>query len=126
MYRTRIVQNRGMCPGQFLENGRKNKTPFTWVQVRLTLSSNQQTDQKSVHSTRRYSNINVPYQMIKMDKYGSRFAKIHHPNYIKLQTKYIWGDSPLTGDSKTLTYVTVQSFNGCHQVSPDGVNRFWG
>ena len=42
-----------------------NKTLFTGIQVRLMLSSNQQTDQKSVHSTRRYSNIKVPYQMTK-------------------------------------------------------------
>ena len=42
-----------------------NKTPFTRIQVVLKLSSNQETDQKSIHSTRRYSNKNVPYQMTK-------------------------------------------------------------
>ena len=89
----------------FSKTAERNKTPFTGIQERLTLSSNQQTDQKSVHSTRRYSNIKVPYQMTKWDKYGSGFAKIDHLDYLKPHTKYIWGDSPLTGDSKTLTFV---------------------
>ena len=30
-------------------------------------------------------------------------AKIDSLNYKKYHKKYIWGDSPLTGDSKTLT-----------------------
>ena len=91
----------GVCVlANFSKTAEKNKTPFTGIQVRLKLSSNQQTDQKSVYSTRRYSNIKVPYQMTKSPKYGSWVAKIHHPNYKKLHTKYIWGDSPLTEDSK--------------------------
>ena len=90
----------------FSKTAERNKTLFTGIQVRLKLSSNQQTDQKSVHSTRRYSNINVPYQMSKLTKYGSCFAKIHHLDNIKLHTKYIWRESPLTGDSKTLRFVT--------------------
>ena len=90
----------------FSKTAERNKTPFTGIQVLLKLSSNQQTDQKSVYSTRRYSNINVPYQMSKSTKYGSCVAKIHHLDYIKLRTKYIWGDSPLNGDSKTLRFVT--------------------
>ena len=89
----------------FSKTAERNKTLFTGIQVRLKLSSNQQTDQKSVHSTRRYSNIKVPYQMSKKDRYCSCNAEIDHLDYIKLQTKYIWGDSPLTGDSKTLTLV---------------------
>ena len=89
----------------FSKTAERNKTLFTGIQVRLKLSSNQQTDQKSVYSTRRYSNIKVPYQMSKLTKYGSCNAKIDHLDYIKLHTKYIWGDSPLTGDSKTLTLV---------------------
>ena len=90
----------------FSKTAERNKTLFTGIQVRLKLSSNQQTDQKSVHSTRRYSNIKVPYQMSKLTKYGSCFAKIHHLDYIKLHTKYIWRESSLTGDSKTLRFVT--------------------
>ena len=74
----------------FSKTAERNKTLFTGIQVRLKLSSNQQTDQKSVHSTRRYSNINVPYQMSKLTKYGLCFAKIHHLASIKLHTKYIW------------------------------------
>ena len=74
----------------FSKTAERNKTLFTGIQVRLKLSSNQQTDQKSVHSTRRYSNIKVPYQMSKVTKYGSCFAKIHHLDSIKLHTKYIW------------------------------------
>ena len=58
----------------FSKTAERNKTLFTGIQVRLKLSSNQQTDQKSVHSTRRYSNIKVPYQMTKSPKYGSCFA----------------------------------------------------
>ena len=77
----------------FSKTAERNKTLFTGIQVRLKLTSNQKTYQKSVHSTRRYSNIKVPYQMPKWDKYGSRFAKIHHPNYIKQHKKYIWGYS---------------------------------
>ena len=49
----------------FSKTAARNKTLFTGIQVRLKLSSNQQTDQKSVHSTRRNSNIKVPYQMTK-------------------------------------------------------------
>ena len=49
----------------FSKTAKRNKRLFTGIQVRLKLSSNQQTDQKSVHSTRRNSNINVPYQMTK-------------------------------------------------------------
>ena len=45
----------------FSKTAERNKTLFTGTEVRLKLSSNQQTDQKSVYSTRRYSNINVPY-----------------------------------------------------------------
>ena len=44
----------------FSKTAEGNKTPFTGIQVRLKLSSNQQTDQKLVHSTRRDFNINVP------------------------------------------------------------------
>ena len=109
--------------------GDSHKTPFTGIQVRLTLSSNQQTDQKSVHSTRRCSNIKVPYQMSKLTKYGSCFAKMHHLDYIKLHTKYIWEDSPLTEDFKTLNFHNiVQSFKVSlvSTGSPAGVNRFWG
>ena len=62
----------------FSKTAERNKTPFTGIQVRLKLSSNQQTDQKLVHSTRRYCNIKVPYQMPKSPKYWSGFAKIHH------------------------------------------------
>ena len=43
--------------------------------------------------------------MTKYDKYGAGFAKIDHLDYVKLHTKYIWGDSPITGDSKSLTLV---------------------
>ena len=74
----------------FSKTAERNKTLFTGIQVRLNLSSNQQTDQKSVYSTRRYSNIKVPYQMSKVTRYGSCFAKIHHLDSIKLHTKYIW------------------------------------
>ena len=45
----------------FSKTAEKNKTPFTGIQAGLKLSSNQQTDRKSVHSTRSYSNIKVPY-----------------------------------------------------------------
>ena len=50
---------------EFSKTAERNKTPNKRIQVRLTLSSNKQTAQKVVHSTRRYSNINVPYQMTK-------------------------------------------------------------
>ena len=54
----------GVCVlANFSKTAGRNKTLFTGIQVRLKLSSNQQTDQKSVHSTRRNSNIKVPYQM---------------------------------------------------------------
>ena len=98
----------------FSKTAERNKTLFTAIQVRLKLSSNQQTDQKSVHSTRRYSNIKVTYQMTKSPKYGSCFAEIHHLDYIKLHTNYIWGDSPLRQQTKfhgeIQHEVTIQSF----------------
>ena len=62
----------------FSKTAERNQTLFTGIQVRLKLSSNKQTDQKAVHSTRRYSNIKVPYQMTKSPKHWSGFAKIHH------------------------------------------------
>ena len=36
----------------FSKTAERNKTPFTGIQVLLKLSSNQNTDQKSVHSMR--------------------------------------------------------------------------
>ena len=67
----------GVCVlANFSKTAERNKTIFTGIQVLLKLSSNQQTDQKSVYSTRRYSNIKVPYQMKKSPKYGSCVAKI--------------------------------------------------
>ena len=83
------------------------------------------TDQKSVHSTRRFSNIKVPYQKTKSPKYGSCFAKIHHLDYIKLHTKYIWGDSQLRQQTKFHVErqheVTCQSF----KVYPVQVSSFF-
>ena len=49
----------------FSKTAERNKTLFTGIHIRLKLNSNQQTNQKSVHSTRRNSNIKVPYQMTK-------------------------------------------------------------
>ena len=98
----------------FSKTAERNKTLFTGIQIWLKLSSNQQTDQKSVLSTRRYSNIKVPYQMTKSPKYGSCFAEIQHLDYIKLHTKYIWGDSPRRQQTKShgeiQHEVTIQSF----------------
>ena len=110
----------------FSKTTERNKALITGMQVRLKLSSNQQTDQKSVYSTRRYPNINVPYQMKKSPKYGSCFAKIHHLDYIKLHTKYIWGDSPLRQQTKfhceIQHEVTIQIF----KVYPVRVPCFTG
>ena len=50
----------------FSKKTERKETPLTGIQVRLKLSSNQETDQKSVYSTTRYFNIKVPYEMIKM------------------------------------------------------------
>ena len=103
----------------FSKTAERNKTPFTGIQVRLKLSSNQQTGQKSVHSMRRYSNIKVPYQMAKSPKYGPCFAKIHHLDYIKLHTKHIWGDSPLRQLTKfhgEIQHEVIQSFKVYHPV----------
>ena len=60
---------------------------------------------QSVHSSRSYSNYKVPYQMVKKARWPPFRAKIDNVNYIKSHTKYIWGYSPLTEDSKTLTLV---------------------
>ena len=49
----------------FSKTAERNKTLFTGIQERLKLSSNQPADRKSVLSTRRYTNIKVPYQMTK-------------------------------------------------------------
>ena len=123
-YRIRIGQNGGMT--NFSKTAERNKTLFTGIQVRLKLSSNQQTDQKLVHSTRRHSNIKVSYQMTKSPKYGSCFAKIRHLDYIKLHTKYIWGESPLRQQTKfhgeVQHEVTIQSL----RVYPVQVPCFTG
>ena len=50
----------------FSKTTERKETPLTGIQVRLKLSLNQETDQKSVHSTTSYFNIKVPYQMTKM------------------------------------------------------------
>ena len=50
----------------FSKTTERKETPLTGIQERLKLSSNQETDQTSVHSTTRYFNIKVPYQMTKM------------------------------------------------------------
>ena len=62
----------------FSKTAERNKTPITGIQVLLKLSSNQQTDRKSVHSTRRYSNIKVPYQMTKMTHFRVLFPNTTH------------------------------------------------
>ena len=49
----------------FSKMAERNKTPSRGNQVRLKLSSHQKTDRKSVHSTRRFFKINVPYKMTK-------------------------------------------------------------
>ena len=64
----------------FSKTTERKETPVTGIQVRLKLSSNQQTNQKSVHSTWRYSNIKVPYQMAKEAEYSVCRAKIDHLN----------------------------------------------
>ena len=104
----------------FSKTAERNKTLFTGIQVRLKLSSNQQTDQKSVNSTRRYSNIKVPYQMTKKAEYSGCRAKIDYHNSVKRHGKYIWGYSPLTEDSKTLTFISQIS---CFVVPKIGSSR---
>ena len=61
------------------------------------------------------------------ERYSTFRAKIDHLDYVKLHTKYIWGDSPLTEDFKTLNFHNiVQSFKVSlvSTGSPAGVNRF--
>ena len=82
----------------FSKTAERNKTQFTGIQVRLKLSSNQQTDQKLVHSTRRYSNIKVPYQMAKMTHFGSCFCTItdnHSLSLIITTCKIYMGTIPI-------------------------------
>ena len=86
----------------FSKTAERNKTLFTGIQVRLKLSSNQQTDQKSVHSTWRYSNIKVPYQMAKEAEYSVCRAKIELLNLQKRYIKYTYSESPLNGLFRTL------------------------
>ena len=85
----------------FSKTAERNKTLFTGIQVRLKLSSNQQTNQ-SVHSTWRYSNIKVPYQMAKEAEYSVCRAKIDHLNLQKRYIKYTYSDSALNGLFKTV------------------------
>ena len=86
----------------FSKTAERNKTPFTGIQVRLKLSSNQQTDQKLVHSTRRYCNIKVPYQMPKEAEYSVCRAKIDHLNLRKRYIKYTYSESTLDELFKTV------------------------
>ena len=102
----------------FSKTAERNKTPFTGNQVRLKLRSNQQTDQKSVHSTRRYFKIKVQYQMSFFDSRDSRFAKIDPQNLEKRGTIYIWWYSPSNGQSKTLSFIIPTKKNSpflCHR-----------
>ena len=57
----------------FSKTADRNKTLFTRIKVRFRLNSNLQTDQKSVHSTTRYFNINVTYQMTKIDLVRTKY-----------------------------------------------------
>ena len=75
----------------FSKTAERNKTLFTGIQVRLKLSTNQ----KLVHSTWRYSNINVPYQMAKEAECSVCRAKIEHLNLRKRYIKYTYSESTL-------------------------------
>ena len=86
----------------FSKTAKRNKTPFTGIQVLLKLSSNKKTDQQSVHSTRRYSNIKVQYQMTKMTHFGSCFWTITNNHSLKPPLKYTWGQFPLSDGSNEL------------------------
>ena len=82
----------------FSKTAERNKTLFTGIQVRLKLSLNQQTDRKSVHSTRRYFNIKVPYQMLKLTYFGSCFCTItnnHSFSLIITTCKMYMGTIPI-------------------------------
>ena len=86
----------------FSKTAERNKTLFTGIQVRLKLKSNQQTNQKSVRSTWRYSNIKVPYQMAKEAEYSVWRAKIEHLNLQKCYIKYTYSESTLDELFKTV------------------------
>ena len=96
----------------FSKTAERNKTLFTEIQVRLRLSSNQKTDRKSVHSTKRYFKVNVRYQMTHFDYRVSSFAKIEHLNTIKLYKKNIWRYSPLSEESNEPIYAGLLGYFG--------------
>ena len=81
---------------------------------------------QSVHSSRSYSKITVPYQMSLEERYTTFRAKIEHLNITKRYIKYTYSESTLDGLFKILIFSnTVQSFK-ISTGPPAGVNRFWG
>ena len=107
-------------PGQFLENG--------WTKTNaLGTSCSTAWDThhikkwtQSVHSSRSYSKNKVPYQMTKKHGDLTFRAKFDRLNSVKCYGKYIWGYSPLTEDSKTLTFIPQIS---CFVVPKFGSSR---
>ena len=91
--------------GQFLENGWTKKNPLSTVCSNAWDTHHIKKWARSVQSSRSYSNYKVPYQMTKKARWPPFRAKIDNLNYIKYHIEYIWGYSPLTEDSKTLTFV---------------------
>ena len=91
--------------GQFLKNGWTKKNPLSTVGCTAWDTHHIKKWARSVHSSRSYSNYKVPYQMTKKARWPPFRAKIDNLSYIKYHIEYIWGYSPLTEDSKTLTFV---------------------
>ena len=95
----------------FSKTAERNKTPLTGIQVRLKLSSFQQTNQKSVSLYEEIFQHKGTVPNVKIDQYGSCFAKISPSGLHKTAYEIYMGDSPLTEDFKTPNFHNiVQSF----------------
>ena len=118
-------------PGQFLKNGWTKTNALSTVCSTAWDTHYIKKWAQSVHSSRRFSKIKVPYQMTPEERYTTFRAKIEHLNHRKWYTKYIYSESTLDGLFKTLIFQnTVQSFKATKRtvstVTPAGVNLFWG
>ena len=95
------------CTGQYFQTGKENAISNIYsLKALLMTRSNMQNNPKSVHSTRRYSKNKASYQDPKMEEEMRCRAKIDHPDSRKHPIIYTGNYSPLSEDSKTLTFVT--------------------
>ena len=110
----------GKFTGQFLQNGKTKTNALNTLGITTWDTHHLKKWAQSVHSSRSNSNYKVRYQMTNKAWWPDFRAKFDHLNSVKCYGKYIWGYSPLTEDSKTLTFIPQIS---CFVVPKFGSSR---